>query len=82
MLIGCIVGVSLGPMAARMALDSKEGDTTSELHMHLEWGVTAQYIAFIQSILMNVVRMTSLDLGVRYVIGVLHILCCLKPIPF
>ena len=81
MLIGCIVGVSLGTLGTRMALGSKEGDT-SELHMHLEWGVTAQYIAFIQSILMNVVRMTSLDLGVRYVIGVLHILCCLKPISF
>ena len=48
----------------------------------LSGGVATYYIAFIQSILMNVVRMTSLDLGVRYVITVLHILCCLKAIPF
>ena len=54
----------------------------------LEWGggggggVAAHYLAFIKNILMNAVRMAALDLGVRYVIRILHTLGCLKPKSF
>ena len=77
--------MSLRPLGTRMALGSKK-ETLPVNCICLEWGggggVAAHYLAFIQSILMNAVRMAALDLGVRYVIRILHTLGCLKPISF